>query len=79
MPKVTTPATVGNQFGYLCPQCKKGDNLSISFVGTCTLMPEGTDDAGDHEWDSKSCASCSCGWSGLVQDFAKAKNFNEEG
>jgi hypothetical protein len=42
-------------------------------------MPEGTDDAGDHEWDSKSCASCSCGWSGLVQDFAKAKNFNEEG
>ncbi len=75
---MTTRETVGNQFGYLCPKCKQGDSLSVTFIGTCELVPDGTEDAGNHEWDDESAASCGCGWGGTVKDFEQAEDFEEE-
>lgn len=74
---VTTAEEVGNQFGHLCPACNKGDGLTVNFIGTCRLFPSGTDDEGDHEWDSNSQAQCNCGWFGHVRDFKEVENFEE--
>jgi hypothetical protein len=79
MPKKNTPQTVGNQFGYLCPKCHKGNRLAVSFHGSCKLVPDGTDDSGDHEWDGDSMAWCNaCTWEGRVKELEQAENFEEE-
>jgi hypothetical protein len=58
---------LGNDFNYLCPKCKKGDNLSIEIKVWATLCPDGTDVEGqDHEWEDTSRAICKCGWEGTV-------------
>lgn len=74
---ITTPEEIGNQFGYLCPQCKKGDKLRVSFTGECVLTPDGTEDDGDHEWDNDSPVFCNCLWCGQVKDLEEAENFEE--
>jgi hypothetical protein len=70
--KTMTAEECGNQHGYLCPTCKKGDQLTISAVRAidARLYPDGTDDdGGDTEWDDTSCARCGCGWEGKVKDL----------
>ena len=74
-PEANTPETIGNQFGYLCPNCNQGDNLSVVALVSVELCPDGTDADGNHEWDDSSMASCSCGWQGKVSDFKQAENF----
>ena len=74
-----TPFMVGNQFGYLCPECKSGENLYITALVTVALVPDGCDTGDSHtEWDKESHAWCGCGWKGKVKDFAQAENFEEE-
>jgi hypothetical protein len=72
-----TPETVGNQFGYLCPNCKQGNCITITCVVTCELTENGSNDIGDHEWDTESWAHCECGWHGRVKEFLQAENFEE--
>jgi len=56
-----------------CPECKEDDGIDVSATVDVRLRPDGSDaDAsrnGDTEWDSKSPASCECGYCGLVEDF----------
>jgi hypothetical protein len=75
-----TPETVGNQFGYLCPKCGKGDWLHVTASVSVTLVYDGTeDDDGCREWDDDSPASCgNCAWDGQVKDLKRAKNFEGE-
>ena len=63
-----TAEELGNQFGYKCPKCGRGDYLHITVTRSVALCPDGTDDdTGDTEWDEKSPASCGdCQWAGLV-------------
>jgi hypothetical protein len=76
--KIATPESVGNQFGYLCPKCGEGDDLSIVATVVSALCPDGTDIAGDREWDGDSGAYCECGWAGNVRDFKQAPNFEAD-
>lgn len=78
MTSKNTPATVGNQFGYVCPHCGNGDGLYITAAVTVSLWPDGTDATdSDTEWDDNSPASCKCGWAGKVSDFGEAENLEE--
>lgn len=71
-----TPESVGNQFGYLCPKCGKGDSLYITAQVSTALLPDGTDSTdSDTEWDVNCPAWCGCGWRGTVDDFKMAENF----
>jgi hypothetical protein len=62
---------MGNQFGYLCPNCGRGDYLHVAAFVSVALCPDGTEiDSGDTEWDADSGAWCGhCEWSGNVRDF----------
>jgi hypothetical protein len=60
--------TVKDQWGMCCPVCEEDYNLSVDFIGTAELTPDGTVDAGDHEWGDDSVCWCSCGWKGHVCD-----------
>ena len=63
-------ASVKETHGLCCPQCGNDHRLDISFLGTCTLTPDGSEDSGDHEWDDTSQIVCHyCGHNGLVRDF----------
>lgn len=70
--KVYTCEEVGNQHGYLCPECEAGDGLTIeaTIQVQARLMPDGVDDeGGDTEWDDTSRVRCDCGWIGMVGDL----------
>jgi len=75
--KIATPESVGNQFGYLCPNCHQGDYLHVYASTSVSLCPDGTEvDSADQEWGQDSGASCShCDWSGTVSQFKQAPNF----
>ena len=54
-----------------CPQCGSRGGFSIQFTGTCDAYDDGTEDAGDHEWDADSDCSCnSCDRASSVKYFA---------
>jgi hypothetical protein len=79
MNETNTPDTIGNQFGYLCPECSKGDDLRVVASVSVKLMSDGTDNTdSDTEWDDASSACCGCGWGGHVKDFKQAENFEDE-
>ena len=65
----------GNQFGYLCPHCERGDYLHVVASVSVALCPDGTEiDSGDTEWDADSGAWCGhCEWSGNVRDLNETK------
>jgi RecJ-like exonuclease len=65
--------SIGNDFRFLCPKCKRGNQLSIEIKVWATLVPDGSDIEGqDHEWDSDNRASCKeCKWQGKVSDFVE--------
>jgi len=70
---------LGNQFGLLCPKCKRGDALQIVATTTVRLYPDGTEDHGDHEWDDASGASCrECDWSGNVGELDEIPDFDPD-
>jgi len=61
---------IGNQFNYLCPKCKKGDQLSVVVSVWARLTWDGSETDGfEQEWDHASRAACKCGWNGIVEDF----------
>jgi hypothetical protein len=67
--QMRTMNAVGNQFGFTCPDCAKGDELTITaqMIVQARLTPDGTDDdGGDTEWDDASEVRCGCGWNGTV-------------
>jgi hypothetical protein len=76
--EINTPETVGNQFGYLCPKCKQGDDLYVESRTVVGLCDDGTFDVGDQEWDGNSGARCGCGWAGRVDEFMEAENFEAD-
>jgi hypothetical protein len=75
-PYVVTPTAdeddltgVADNHGMACPACGHDSDLSVSFVGSCTLTSGGSEDAGDHEWGDESDASCGCGFVAKVAAF----------
>jgi hypothetical protein len=81
--KKLTADDVGNQFGFLCPQCSEGTDLYISATMNVQahLFPDGTDNdgGGDTEWDDASYARCTqCDWAGTVGQLKVAPNFEGE-
>jgi len=61
---------IGNQHGYLCPSCTKGDKLYISATVTAALLPDGSDTTdSDTEWEVGDPAWCGCGWRGKVENL----------
>jgi len=60
--------SVRDQHSMACPACGEDDDLSVTFTGTCTLHGDGTEDAGDHEWEGTSTCWCGCGWTGAVAE-----------
>jgi hypothetical protein len=63
---------LGNDFNYLCPNCKRGDRLSVMAYVQVGLTTEGSVvEDGDHEWNEQSGAACKCRWTGHVGDFIK--------
>lgn len=59
----------GNMWGFLCPNCKNGDQLQVVVSAWAELTNEGTVIDSNDEWDSASLARCICGWGGLAGDF----------
>ena len=62
---------MSNQFGLVCPSCETDDGFTITYTGTCRVMGhEGTEDIGDHDWDSSSMCVCpECGYRMAVSVF----------
>jgi hypothetical protein len=60
--------SVAEAWGLRCPQCGDDENLNIQCSVWVKLFEDGTETDGDHDWDSNSPASCSCGWEGRVRD-----------
>lgn len=63
---------IGNDHNFLCPNCKKGDELEVIVAVWAQLTPEGTIIDSNDEWDSSSRARCgydACQWVGTVKDF----------
>lgn len=77
---VSTPETIGNQHGLLCPHCEKGDQLRIAATVWADLLPNGTDSSdSDTEWGDDSPVVCrGCSWAGRVENLVLADNFEEE-
>ena len=70
LPKVFTCEELGNQHGFKCPRCLAGDRLMIAAIQWHALLPDGTDNHGDVEWEDTSPAACSgCEWHGTVKDL----------
>ena len=74
---MSTAESIGNQFGYICPKCKQGDDLSVVVQVWAKLFPDGTDADGDHEFDGPSSAKCGCGWGGKVSQLLRADDFED--
>jgi hypothetical protein len=62
--------SVRSSFEMCCPKCYDDSEITITFTGTCKLVPDGSEDCGDHEWNDDSAATCgACGFAGVVKDF----------
>lgn len=58
--------------GMECPACGQSDRFTITFTGSADVTDDGSDDAGDHEWDEKSdCICAECNQMGIVKDFKR--------
>ncbi len=74
----------GNQFGFVCPQCLRGNRLSVVGMKWFNLVPDGTEPDpkdNDVEWGGGSAARCKCGWTGTVlqmEDPKVLKGFIED-
>lgn len=81
-PIQATPETVGNQHGYLCPQCKSGERIRIACTVWGALYPEGTDTTdSDTEWGPNNKALCmegNCDWAGKVSDLLTVELLKED-
>lgn len=64
--------SVSEEWNMICPQCGDDEELYVTFTGEAKLFPNGTEDDGDHEWDSRSKCRCGCGWEGTVKDCETA-------
>jgi len=75
---MSTPKTVGNEHGYLCPNCDKGTELLIAASKRISLILKqdgfAIDDESEVEWANYSHVDCLlCGWEGAVRDLLKVK------
>ena len=70
--------SVLSEWGMCCPSCRDDDDLHVTFIGVCKLFSDGTEDEGDHEWDSTSKCYCGCGWTGTVAEAESAGAEEEE-
>ena len=53
-----------------CPNCKKQDELHVTFTGTARLTRDGTEDVGDHEYSDTADVHCEdCDWRGMMRDL----------
>lgn len=65
-------STVREEWGVICPACRKDDGLEVTVKVWAKLSVDGTDAEGDHEWDSESPCVCACGWKGEVSQARAA-------
>lgn len=66
---MTTPNT-NCLAGMQCPNCQSFEPFRISVTTLCLLYDEGTETAGDIDWDDNSSCQCTdCGHSRTVADF----------
>lgn len=55
-----------------CPQCGQQDRFKIAALITCVVTDNGSEPAGDHEWDDDSSTHCpQCGFDGKLKCFRK--------
>ena len=54
----------------MCPKCFRDDSLQVVYTGSAHLTSNGSEDVGDHEWDSDTTCHCgACGHSGKLETF----------
>ena len=62
--------TVRNLYDIACPACGSDESLMVVITTWAELSADGTDPAGDHDWDDQSHCRCSaCNHHGKVKDF----------
>jgi hypothetical protein len=55
-----------------CPKCGQEDRFRIAALISCLVTDDGSEPAGDHEWDEASATHClECGFNGILKDFRK--------
>lgn len=53
-----------------CPKCESDSDIRVQFTGTCRLTRHGSEDDGDHEYDTDAPTQCgACGHFGTLADF----------
>jgi hypothetical protein len=63
--------TVGNQYGYLCPNCEKGTELLVRTMAHILLRPRGFEVDDASLLDSSHVDCLICGWEGIVGELGK--------
>ncbi len=62
--------TVRTVFEMACPACGRDDALMVVIATWAHLSLDGTDPAGDHEWDDRSGCRCeACDYIATVAEF----------
>ena len=58
--------------GIRCPACGQEDRFKIAALITCLVTDNGSEPAGDNEWDDDSATHCpECGFDGKLKSFRK--------
>jgi hypothetical protein len=56
--------------GIRCPKCEQEKHFRIHAAITCLVTDDGSEPAGDHEWDDKSGVFCpDCGFNDRLKEF----------
>ena len=67
--------SVREDWGMICPKCKRGSRLQVKIAAWANLDEGGTCVDEDHEWgDDSECHCRHCYWSGTVKDAKAACN-----
>lgn len=71
------PDTVAESWNMRCPKCGSDEEIRIQCTTWVDLLPEGTDNDGDHVWDEKSPAYCgACDYGADENDKVTVADFN---
>lgn len=63
--------SVGNQYGFVCPNCDKGTELLVRTTADIRLMPHGMEIDHAPLVDTTHVDCLICGWEGAVGDLVQ--------